>query len=194
MNSIIGRYLKITLMIWGISLIFIIPAFVFVLRPQMRKVDNLRQENNRLTNEAFAAKLEAEESTRQGLQKQIDEMKSQFGRFVIKSKDDIQRLASLEIDDNMSNQIGLDTFRIDPLSGGEVRAFKDCKYVYGQTMKVTFNATYPQFAKFLNMLERYESVIFIDTFFITKENNKENKHQIEMNLVVLVEKAVPAKI
>jgi hypothetical protein len=193
MNSIVGRYLKTTLGIWGISLIFIIPAFVFLLRPQMRKVDNFRQENDRLTKEALAVKFEAEESTRQGLQKQIDEMKLELSRFVVKSKDDIQRLASLEIDDNMSNQIGLDEFRIDPLSGGEIRTFKDCKYVYGQTMKVTFNATYPQFAKFINMLERYESVIFIDTFSITKEKAEESKHKVEMNLVVLVEKAVPVK-
>jgi hypothetical protein len=193
MNSIVGRNLKITLVIWGISLIFIIPAFVFALRPQMRKIDSFRQENDRLTKEALAAKFEAEESTRQGLQKQIDEMKLQLSRFVVKSKDDIQRLASLEIDDNMSNQIGLDEFRIDPLSGGEIRAFKDCKYIYGQTMKVTFKSTYPQFAKFLNVLERYESVIFIDTFSITKENTEENKHLVEMNLVVFVEKPVPVK-
>ena len=192
MSSIIGKYLKITLVVWGISLIFSVPAFWFLLRPQMKKIEVYKHDYNELKNQAFTATLEAEESTMRALQKQFDEVKTKYGMFVVHSKDDIQNLASLEIY-NMSREIGLDSFHIDPWSTREIAAFSDCKYVFGQPMKVTFNASFPEFAKFLNMLERYKLVIFVDTFSITRENPEDIKHKVEMNLAVLVEKPVAVK-
>jgi Tfp pilus assembly protein PilO len=192
MSFISGKYLKTAIAIWGISIAVFVLVFMLVLKPQMAKRDSLGREYKDVKSTADTAKVEAEDSARQELQKQIDDMKAQLSRFVLSSKDNIQTLASIEIY-NMSKEIGLDAFNIDPWSAGEVSAFSECKFVFGQSIKVSFNATFREFAKFLNMLERYKSVIFIDTFSITSVNKENEKHKVEMNLAVLVEKPVAVK-
>ena len=191
MSFINGKYMKTAVVVWGICLVVFVLAFMFVLRPQIAEKSNLdrkyeiAKENDETYNE------QAKESTKREMQEQIDEMKAQLARFVLPSRDAIQTLASIEID-KMAKDLGLDAY-IDPWNGSQIAAFSECKHVYGQSIKVTFNATFNEFAKFLNRLERYKSVIFIDSFSITRSHEENVKHTVEMNLVVLVEKPATAK-
>jgi Tfp pilus assembly protein PilO len=193
MSSISGKYGKTAVAVWGMCLAVFVLAFFLVIKPQMTTMASLEREYKEVKSIAETARIQAQDTTKQELQKQIDQMKTQLSRFVVASKDDIQTLASMEID--MSKKMELDAFNIDPWSAGEISAFSECKYVFGQSMKVSFNGSFQQFAKFLNMLERYKSVIFIDTFSITRaqEQDKEAKNKVEMNLAVLVEKQPAAK-
>jgi Tfp pilus assembly protein PilO len=186
------KYLKPAAVVWVICLAIFIPAYMFVLKPQAVQFDSLTRDCNDCKRKAEVAWLESQGSTLLAVQKRIDEMKLQLDRFVVPSKEDIQSLASLEIY-NMSKEIGLDAFHIDPWSGGDISAFSECKYVSGQPMKVTFEASFQQFAKFINMLESYKSVIFIDSFSITRSRNDNAKHKVDMNIAVLVAKKTPVK-
>ncbi len=186
------KYLKTAAVVWGVCIAVFVPAYSFVLKPQAAGLDSKTREYNEIKSQADTARFEAEGSTLLAAQKRIDEMKSQLDRFVVSSKENIQSLASLEIY-NMSKEIGLDAFHIDPWSGGDIPAFSECKYVTGQPMKVTFEASFQQFAKFLNMLESYKSVIFIDSFSITRSRDNNAKHKVDMNLAVLVVKQTPVK-
>ncbi|MEJ2648468.1 MAG: type 4a pilus biogenesis protein PilO [Sedimentisphaerales bacterium] len=191
MNWISGKYVKTAAAIWGISLAVFVLAFLFVIKPQMNEKKTLQTKYQKIKDEAETARRDAQDSTRRDLQEQIDAMKSQLDRFVMVSKDDIQDLATIVVD--MSKGIGLEAFNIDPWSGGEIPAFSECKSVFGQSIDVTFNASFDEFAKFLNMLERYKSVVFVDTFSITKSSEENAKHKVEMNLAVLVEKPTTAR-
>lgn len=179
-------------LVWGISLAVFLLVYVFVLKPQKAELMRIDAKLKEKEKEANDSQGMTAESKLQNLRKQIEEFNAQLGEFVIKSKDEIQTLASLEIY-NMSQEIGLDAFHIDPWSGVEVAAFSECKQVFGQTMIVGFNAGFPEFAKFINMLERYKTVIFIDSFSITRSTDESGKHKVDMNLAVLVEKPASTK-
>jgi Tfp pilus assembly protein PilO len=189
MSLINGKYIKTAGIIWGISLAVFVLAFLFVIKPQMNEKKTLQSKYQEIKAEADTARLNAQDSKRRELQEQIDAMKSQLDRFVMASKDDIQDLVTIVGD--MSEGIGLEAF--NPWSGGEIGAFSECKSVFGQSIDVTFNATFDEFAKFLNMLERYKSVVFVDTFSITSSSEENAKHKVEMNLAVLVEKPTAAR-
>ena len=187
MISIGKKNLAIAGVIWGISLIVFALVYMFVLKPQNEQLDRFGEEVKVLQDDVNRVRIAASESAKENLKKEIDDLKTQLGGFVVKTKDDIQRLASIEIY-NLSRDIGLDAFHIDPWNGVEVPAFSECKYVYGKTMSVGFNSTYTELGKFINMLERYKTVIFVDNFSINRASDEKAKHKVEMNLVVLVEK------
>ncbi len=186
MNLMARKYIKTAIMFWGLCLVILVPVVLLVIKPQMERIKSLRNQYNEKNIQTEKIKVETEESTILELQKKIDNLKAEYDRFVVPSQSAIQTLALIEID-KMCKDIGLDAY-IDPWNSGEVQAFSECKYVRGQLIKVTFNATFNEFAKLLNNLERFKSVIFIDGFSVTKSQENEGKQRIEMSLAVLVAK------
>ncbi len=173
--------------VWSISLAVLIPVYLLVIQRQFDDFENIEATCEQLARDVNEARLLSSEDAINKFRAQIEEMKNTYGGFVIPSKDNIQSLASLEID-RIAQEIGLEEFHIDPWISREVAAFSECKYLFGQPMEITFNANFNEFAKFLNKLEGYKSVIFIDTFSITRSIEKDKKHQVKMNLEVLVQK------
>lgn len=173
--------------VWSISLAVLIPVYWFVIQRQFNDFENIGKTCEQLTRDVNEAMFLSSEDAMNKFRDQVEAMKNRYSGFVIPSKDNIQTLASLEID-RISHELGLEEFHIDPWSSREVAAFSECKYLFGQPIEITFNATFNEFAKFLNKLEGYKSVIFIDTFSITRSKEKDKKHQVKMYLEVLVQK------
>jgi hypothetical protein len=192
MSFISRKKLVIAGLIWGVSLAVFVPVYMFVLRKQFSDLDDKNVKLDSLMADVNEARFISLQESIDKFQSQVDEIKALFNRFVVPSKDYIQTLASIEID-KISKELGLESFYIDPWKGDEIAGFSECKYLFGQPMEVTFKATFTEFAKFLNMLERYKSVIFIDTFSIIRSKEKDAKHQIRMNLAVLVQKQSSAE-
>jgi len=174
-------------LIWSISLAVLVSVYFLVLQRQFNDYENIKKTCEQLARDVNEARFLSSEEAMNKFRDQIEAMKNTYSGFVIPSKDNIQFLASIEIE-RISHEIGLEEFHIDPWSGREVAAFSECKYLFGQPIEITFNATFNEFAKFLNKLEGYKSVIFIDTFSITRSKEKDKKHQVKMNLEVLVQK------
>ena len=173
--------------VWSISLAVLIPVYLLVIQRQFDDFENIEATCEQLARDVNEAKFLSSEEAMNRFREQIEAMKNRYSGFVIPSKDSLQALASLEID-RISQEIGLEEFHIDPWISREVAAFSECKYLFGQPMEITFKATFNEFAKFLNKLEGYQSVIFIDSFSITRSIEKDKKHQVKMNLEVLVQK------
>jgi Tfp pilus assembly protein PilN len=92
----------------------------------------------------------------------------------------------------ISNEIGLNSFRIAPMSES-IAALEDCKYVSGQFYHVSFTSSFNQFATFINALERYRPFIFVDTFSISQSRQGNQEHDVQMQLAILVAKSDKAK-
>jgi hypothetical protein len=183
MFSINRKNLKIAGTIWGIGLTVFVLGYLFIIKPQNSKLDELTNKLQKINPESFEAK-------KKQLKEQIDSVKVQLDGFAIESED-VQDLASIEIF-NLAKENNLDAFLIKPWRDREVAAFKRSKYVYGQFIEVSFNATFSEFAKFLNKLERNKSVIFVDSFSITRAKGDNLKHKVDMCLAVLVKKEAAA--
>jgi hypothetical protein len=191
MISIGRKNLIIAGLVWGICLVVFVPLYLFVLKAQEEQLTSLDNEVKGLQNDSDQARIAASVSARENLKNDIENLKTRLGSYVIDSND-IQDLASVEIF-NMAKSIGLEEFHIDPWKGVDVAAFSNCKYVFGQTMIVSFNANFTEFARFINMLERYKTTIFVDSFSINRSSDENAKHKVNMNLAVLVAKQTPLK-
>lgn len=193
MKSIDGKYLKGAAVIWGICFIFFVLVFMFVLRPQSKRLTVIETEANQKKLEVDAAREAAEEKTREKLNEQIENLRAQLGNFVIDSED-IQDVGGQirNIFVNVGLNLTLNSFSMDLQSSRSIGTFSDCKYVYGHPISVNFTASFNQFATFLNDLEKNKSVIFIDTFSINK-SDKGSSHKVNMQLAVLVKRAEQIK-
>lgn len=159
-------------------------AYILVLRPQSIRLSQIESQVVAKKNEENTAREAANEKTRATLNEQIKNLKEQLNNFVI-NPGEIQNVASKI--QQIAEDTQLSSIKINPSSGKPISAFDDCKYVSGHPISVDFVASFNKFATFLNKLERHKSVIFIDTFSISK-TEEDSKHKVEMQLSILVEK------
>jgi hypothetical protein len=183
MKSNTGKYLKIAALVWSGCFVVFLLIFVLVLYPLNKQRNRVENEYSKLKADADAAFIASQEQTKQKFMELVKETNDRLGNFMIEA--DRNSNISHEII-QLSNKIGLNIEVIPAAQRNS--AFDECECLTGQYFQVNFTAGYDKFAKFLNELERYRPVIFIDTFSIKKARQDETKPAISMNLAVLVAK------
>ena len=189
MKSNIAKYIKLAALIWSCCFIVFLLVFLLVLSPLSRHRTQVESEFKKVKSDADSALLASEEETKIRLNEQIQDLNDTLGNFVIESENTSNLIYQIS---GISNEIELKAFQITP-TGQNISAFDNCKYISGQLYQVGFIASFNQFATFLNALERYRPVIFIDTFLITRSRQGENSHTVDMQLAILVLKNEKAK-
>lgn len=189
MKSNIAKYIKLAALIWSCCFIVFLLVFLLVLSPLNRHGTQVESEFKKVKSDADSALLASEEETKIRLNEQIQDLNDTLGNFVIESENTSNLIYQIS---GISNEIELKAFQITP-TGQNISAFDNCKYISGQLYHVGFIASFNQFATFLNALERYRPVIFIDTFSITRSRQGENSHTVDMQLAILVLKNEKAK-
>lgn len=183
MKSNTGKYLKIAALVWlGCFVVFLL-VFVLVLYPLNKQRDRTENEYRKLKADADAAFIASQEQTKLKFKELVKQSNDRLGDFMIEAN----RTSNISYEIiQISNNIGLNIEVIPAAQRNS--AFDECKCLSGQYYQVSFTAGYNEFARFLNELERFRPVIFIDTFSITKSQQEEAKSAINMSLAVLVSK------
>jgi len=189
MKSNIGKYIKVAALVWSGCFIVFLLVYILVLSPLNRRRTNIEIEFRKVKSNADAALLASQEQTKIRLNEQIEELNESLGNFVIEPGNTSNLTYQIS---GISNKIRLNAFKVTPI-GQNIPTFDDCKYISGQLYQVGFTASFNQFAEFLNALERYRPVIFIDTFSITRSREGKTNHTVDMQLAILVAKNEKAK-
>jgi len=184
MKSNTGQYMKIGALVWAGCLVVFLLAFMLVLSPLNKRRIQVESDYRKIKTESDAAFLASLEQTKTRMTEQIKALNEQLGDFVIEPAGTSGLTYQLS---GISGEIGLNAFQVAP-TGQTITAFDQCKYVMGQYYQVSFTASFNKFAEFLNALERYRPVIFIDTFSITRPSQGETEPKVSMSLAVLVAK------
>jgi hypothetical protein len=189
MKSNTGKYLKLAALVWSCCVVVFALVFIFVLLPQKRKKITVESEYRKIESNASEAFLASQEQTKIRLNELIEQLNERLGSFVV----DPGSTSNLTYEiSGISNEIGLNSFRIAPMSES-IAALEDCKYVSGQFYHVSFTSSFNQFATFINALERYRPFIFVDTFSISQSRQGNQEHDVQMQLAILVAKSDKAK-
>jgi hypothetical protein len=189
MKSNIVKYIKLATLIWSCCFIAFLLVFLLVLSPLNKRKKQVESEYKKVKSDANFALLASENETQNRLKEQIHDLNDILGSFVIESENTSNLIYQIS---GISNEIGLKAFQITP-TGQNMAAFDNCKYISGQLYQVGFIGSFNQFATFLNALERYRPVIFIDTFSIARSRQGDNNHTVDMQLAILVTKNEKAK-
>ena len=184
MKSIDRTYFRVAGVIWALCFVVFLLVYMLVLRPQGNRLKRIEFDVAKIQKQADAAKIAADEKTRENLNEQIKNLQEQLRRFVIEPGK-IQDVAT-EIQ-KIAEEARLTSVKIDPSGGRSIGTFSDCKYLSGRPITVNFESGFKKFATFLNNLEKNEPVVFINTFSIDK-SNEDSDHKVQMELAVLVDK------
>jgi hypothetical protein len=186
MKSNTGQYLKFAAFLWSGCLVVFLLAYMAVLRPLHKRQIQVETEYRKVKAESEEAYMASLAQTKTRMNEHIQQLKEQLGEFVLEPQNTSSLTYQLS---DISGKIGINPAVFDCTPTGQtVAAFDQCKYVSGQYYQVSFTASFTQFARFLNELERYRPVIFIDAFSISRPRQGETEPKVSMTLAVLVAK------
>jgi hypothetical protein len=116
-------------------------------------------------------------------QQELSSAHQTLSRFVVS----YEQAANLAIDiSKMAKQAGVQDLSSTNQMPDSYGAINECRYILEGRMQIKFKSSFSQFAKFINLLERYKPVIFVDTFKIKLATNVNEGHQVEMVLTFFV--------
>jgi hypothetical protein len=155
---------------------------IFALGPQRKAIRDI---------EAIIQDMEAEvDNTRTNrqdsnsiFQRELSLARQTLSRFVVSS----EQAADLAIDiSKMAKQAGVQDLSSTSQMPDSYGTINECRHILEGRMQIKFKSSFSQFAKFINSLERYKPVIFVDTFKIKRAANVNEGHQVEMVLTFFV--------
>ncbi|MHC4174954.1 MAG: hypothetical protein ACYSW7_04595 [Planctomycetota bacterium] len=182
--KIYRKYLTTAALIWAACFMLFFFVYMLVLRPQKgskKQVENKLTEKKQMYESALKA---TQEETRIQLNEQIERLRNRLGDFVI----DFEDSANLTFDiSQIAGEEKLASFSVKSRDSSKVLAIPNCDYICENHIDVSFGAWFPQFATFLNALERHRPVLFVDKFAVSSGRGGSSP-RVNVNLVVLTRK------
>jgi len=185
MKQVLAKRLKIASAVWAGCAALSLAAYMFVLSPQDRTRQQLRRQLLEKKQLYEAAVEAAQDKNRVQLQQQLRRLSDRLAAFVV----DPEASADLTLDiSEIANERAVSALSIAgkgkvTSAGAEIPG---CELIKENKIKLSFQSGFPEFAGFLNTLERHRPVVFIDTFQIVRSEDDRAGHKVEMELAVLV--------
>ena len=185
-----GKYILTVVLIWTGCFIVFLLAYMLILAPQERlKTQTEEQLAEKKEFSSFAQKA-AQEQTQFELNEKINDLDKRLKDFVIQLKEADNLTFVI---DQISTNIKVGPIDIESTDKEGILPIQGCEYVSKKYVYISFNASFNEFATFLNALERYRPAIFVETFAITRSRDGSKNHGVDMKLAVLVGRDIVAK-
>lgn len=171
--------------VWGPCLALAAASYALVLRPQ---IDYRRQLETEVVQAKglYARSLEASKTeTQTRLTEQVERLENRTGDFLLGFEE--SAALAFEIGD-LARETRLESFGMKPVAAQTTGPVTEREYLGEKHLSVSFQGGFPQFAAFLNALERRHPVVFVETFTINRPLETDAKPRADMGLAVLVEK------
>lgn len=177
--------------VWVVSLILCLVAYIIVLRAQnngKKRLENILAEQKQLYASAQRA---AQEQTQIRLNEQIDHLRNQLRGFTIED----EKLTDLTFDiSQIADRENLGSFSVTRWKRNSSRrgpladAESETHQISENLIDISFNAEFHQFALFVNALERHHPVLFIDEFKINRSMREDSLYQASLDVAAFVRK------
>jgi len=179
------KYLGIVALIWLPCFLVFILVYLLVIRPQNQKLQELEAKLMQAEQLYRAVENTMQEKGRAELNRQLELCRAKIKDYVVEEKDSADLTFAIS---KIANERRVSNFNIRMADSQTASANTGLKYIYEKRISVDFSADFNQFAGFLNDLERYQPVIFVNDFKMSRSNENPTGHSYSMDLVVLVRK------
>ncbi len=117
------------------------------------------------------------------LKQELSLAKKNLGRYFVSS----EQASDLTVDvSKIAKQAGVQELHSTNRMRGSYGSINECRHIREGRMQIKFKSSFSQFAKFINLLELNEPVIFIDTFKIMRSSRNDGIHSVDMVLTFFV--------
>jgi Tfp pilus assembly protein PilO len=182
-QTVYKKYITTSIIIWAISFVLFMLAYVFVLSPQKDKLNALKQKLAQRDND-FERAVEADTGAMKArLDKQIADLQSKVGGFVVIGNDSSRLIVDIG---QIANQLNVVGFSSKGNKNEQSAVLPTCKVLGIDYFYISFKSNFSQFARFVNTLERHKPVVFVDKFSIARTDNGSFENDINIVLAVFV--------
>ena len=156
---------------------------IFVLGPQREAIRSVDDRISEVERALVDPKTNGRDSNISKLNEKLSSAKKSIGRYVISS----EQASDLTVDiGKIAKQAGLQELYSTNRMQGSYGPINECRYIREGRMQIKFKSSFSQFAKFINLLELNEPVIFVDTFTIVRSAKNDGMHSVDMTLTFFV--------
>jgi type II secretory pathway component PulM len=185
MKAVYRKYLATVALIWAGCLILLFLLYMLVIAPQQKSKSNTAKQLTETKQKYDQTVRATKPESGTQLREEIQRLKGRLQQFVIEPEQsadltfDISQIAK-------NNQVS--SFSIRSRDQTTASKIPNCNYIEEKQIYISFAASFDQFARFLNALERNEPTLFVDRFTITRSDQDDSSHEVSMDLTVFVRK------
>jgi hypothetical protein len=183
--AVYKKYFMMLGVVWTVSLVVAVLAFIFVLSPRLRVAAKLAEDvakNKQKLDQAVAA---SREENKKKLADELEILKSKFMDYAVEAEDfanlsfDISRIAA----DKQISDVSVKT-----PDQAKTKEQLDSKNLQENRVDISFQSNYVQFASFLNALERHRPTVFVDMFKLSRGDKTDVGVKVDMDLTIFVKR------
>ena len=188
MKASYKKFLLTLALLWGGAFIMLSGTHMFLMLPQQKETELLGKQLMEKMLKYDRSKAADSEQAQTQLSEKVSELTEELNTFAAKVDDldslwfSISRIAS---------EIGVEGFQGRGKDNESYSLIPNCHNIGIASMEVDFTGSFTKFAKFINRLERYNPVVFIDGFTIMQPTKARSVPKSKLFLSVFVR--VPAK-
>lgn len=183
MKGIYRKYLATVALIWAGCLILLFLLYMLVIVPQQKSKSNTEKQLAETKQKYDQTMRATKDESKTQLREEIERLKGRLQQFAIEP----EQSADLTFDiSQIANDNQVSSFSIRSKDKAAASKIPNCEYIEEKHIHISFSASFDQFARFLNALERNEPTLFVDSFTITRSEGDDSGHEVTMDLAVIV--------
>jgi hypothetical protein len=183
MKLVYRKFLMVLALFWGGAFVVLAGTHMFLILPQQKESALLGTQliEKKLTYDL--SKAADSEQTRGLLARKVGELTGELNKFVV----EVDELDSLWFSvSGIASEIGMESFQSRYIDDESYSVLPNCFDIGTASVEVQFSASFSKFARFINQLERYRPVIFVDEFLITRSRRENLAPEAKLVLSVFV--------
>ena len=156
---------------------------VFILGPQCKAIRSVDSSIKEIEQKLIGSKTNDQSENVSALNQELSSAKKNLSRYVISP----EQASDLTVDiGKIAKQAGVQGLHSTNRMRGSYGSINECLHIREGRMQIKFKSSFSQFAKFINLLELNEPVIFIDKFNIKRSTKHDGIHPVDMVLTFFV--------
>jgi len=177
------RLLIVLVMVWGGAFVLLLGTHMFLILPQQKESKLLGEQLMEKRLRYDISKAADSEQLRAQLSERVSGLTEELGRFAA----EVDELDGLWFSiSRIAGEIGVESFQSKGMDDESYSVIPNCYDIGTASTEVNFFGSFGKFARFINQLERYKPVVFIDEFTITRARKEGSGPGAKLVLSVFV--------
>ncbi len=182
------RLLIVLAVVWGGVFVLLLGTHMFLTLPQQKESELVGKQLMEKRLRYDISKAADSEQVRAQLSERVSGLTGELGRFAT----EVDELDGLWFSiSRIASEIGVESFQSKGMDDESYSVIPNCYDIGTASTEVNFSGSFNKFARFINQLERYKPVVFIDDFTITRARKEDLEPGAKLVLSVFVR--VPEK-
>jgi len=177
------RLLIILVVLWGGAFVLLLGTHMFLTLPQQKESELIGKQLMDKRLKYDISKAADSEQVRAQLSEKVSGLTEELGRFAT----EVEELDGLWFSiSRIAGEIEVESFQSKGVDNESYSAIPNCYDIGTASTEVDFSGSFSKFARFINQLERYKPVVFIDDFTITRARKEGSGPEAKLVLSVFV--------